>query len=166
MTARERIATAQISDNLGEVLQGIGDIDIIRACGLVAANHPIGMSLWRLKYACAEREAAVAASSLVQLVLHRWPLLEGGADAARTLVESVLAYWMFDSCPACEGRGYLTVPGTPMLSDEQCGACHGQGRLPMAETSEPATWLLDQIARLERAAAGEIMRRLRQDMEL
>lgn len=152
MTSKERIGTAQTSDNLGEVsAEDIGDIDIIRACGMAGAENALGLSIWRWRYAGDQRELPKVYSGLV----------ERGEDPQVTA--RALAHLADDVCPGCEGRGYGVVAGTPMLSDEICVPCSGTGRRPVE--GDQVRDLVEKIARLEREIAAAIMRRLARQME-
>lgn len=160
--SKERITRAQTSKNLSEVnLEEIGDIDIVRACGMVGQSMPVGVSLWRLKYAGDSREFSRVVGALAELLDGKgW-----GVDAAEETFR-VVRHWLDDVCHACHGRGYETVPGTPMLSDVLCGECGGTGRSQLHEASEPARWLQETIARMEREVAAAIMRKLATDLDL
>jgi hypothetical protein len=68
-----------------------------------------------------------------------------------------------DVCPACFGRGYKVVPGTPMLSDEGCVECKGSGRREIQGEAEQA--LVDLIKRLEREIGAALMQKLSSRME-
>lgn len=162
MKVRERISSAQGSDNLGEVqLDELGDIDIVRACGMVGAKFPLGVSLWRLKYSGDSREFRSALDGLAEMMEKRWA---EGVDVTDVVVQ-VVKHWLDDVCHACNGRGYEMVPGAPVLSEKQCGVCGGEGRVKLPRTDEPAQWLQEQIARMEREVAGAIMRKLAADVE-
>ena len=66
MTSRERIGTAQYTDDLGEVgVEEIGDVDIIRACGMVGQGNPLGLSVWRWRYGGDQREMFAVARGLM-----------------------------------------------------------------------------------------------------
>jgi len=153
MTARERISYAQTSSDLGDVpVDEIGDIDVIRACGMAGQDNPIGLALWRFKYADDRREVFYLASQLIVM----------GYD--RRLVVKVLKHIANDRCDDCEGRGYQVIPDTPILSDEVCPACQGSGRKTIEGEAERD--LVEYLASLERMVAGNIMKKLATDMEL
>lgn len=152
MTSRERIGSAQYTDNLGEVgLEDVGDVDIIRACGMAGQGNPLGLSIWRWRYGGDTQSMFTVARGLVDL----------GHEPE--LVGTVLSHLANDVCPHCSGRGYETVPNTPMLSDDLCVHCHGTGRKPLVGEAEKA--LAETIARLEREIASAIMRKLSRQME-
>ena len=162
-TSRERISSAQDSANLGEsAIDELADIDIIRACGMVGAKFPLGVSLWRLQYSGDSREFRACLDGLVEMFGRRWPEHADGSDA----VVEVVKHWLDDVCHTCNGRGYEMVPGAPVLSEKPCHVCGGEGRLKLPRSDEPALWLQEQIGRMEREVAGAIMRKLAADMEL
>lgn len=153
MTARERIGTAQYTDDLGEVgLEEVGDVDIIRACGAAGQKNPLGLAIWRWRVGGDQREMFHVAKGLI----------ERGHDQA--LVARVLGHLADDVCRPCSGRGYEVVPDTPMLSDVLCVHCQGTGRVALVGEGEKA--LAEVIARHERELAGAVMRKLAREMEL
>lgn len=162
MTVKERIGTAQYSKDLGEAPSGeLGDIDIIRATGMVGVSMPLGVSLWRLKVSGDAREFPKVIEGLAEMLARRRPM---DIDTVK-LVNQVLRHHLDDLCHACHGRGFEVVPNTPMLSDVACTSCQGQGRLQMQNADESAFWLLEQIARMEREVASAIMRKLAREMD-
>ena len=153
MTSRERIGTAQHTADLGEVgLEDVGDVDIIRACGMAGQANPLGLSIWRWRYGSDQREMFTVARGLVDL----------GHDAP--LVGRVLAHLANDVCPPCNGRGYELLPGAPVLSDTLCVHCQGTGRRPLVGEAERA--LAETIARMEREIASAVMQKLARRLEL
>lgn len=164
MRVNERIVTSQSSDDLGEHNEGIGDIDVVRAMGMTAASSPVGVSLWRLRYQRDTRELPRVQEGLREMAIKRgWA---GNDIEATKLVNRVLAHWLDDLCHSCAGRGYQLVEGAPVLSDEVCPDCSGQGRVAMKNATEQAVALLDWMAAAEREVAGQVMRRLATEMEL
>lgn len=158
MAVKERISSAQSSKDLGEVaLEEVGDIDIVRACGMVGAKFPLGVSLWRLKYAADSREFRNVLDGLTQMMDKRWPGEPGGSVST---VAVVVRHWLDDVCHSCNGLGYKPAPGAPMLSDEMCEVCEGSGRSKLPRADEPALWLQDTIGRMEREVAAAIMKKL------
>lgn len=157
MTVRERISTAQRSHDLSEVLSSeIGDIDIVRATGMVGKKMPVAVSLWRLKYSDDRREYRAVVEGLITLMVNR------GWDESEVLelVPIVVNHWMNDVCRPCNGRGYERVTGTPMLSDAPCLHCDGQGRSQCPDSGDSALWLTEAIAGMERSMALAIMERI------
>lgn len=147
MTQKERIVSAQTSSNLGESLvNDLGDIDVIRACGMAGQSNPLGLSIWRWRYAGDTREVWKVAEGLVA---QGHPAL---------LVMRVLRHLEDDVCKVCMGRGFGLIEDAPVLNDQQCIDCRGTGRIPIQGEAEHA--LAEKITSLEREVAASIMRRL------
>lgn len=154
---QERISRAQGSRDLGEVSLGeVGDVDIVRAMGMVAQVHPLGVSLWRCRYAGDMRELPAVLTGLMNLA--------GRHGKDPEVVPRVVRHWLDDVCGQCDGRGYKAIDGTPMLSDDLCPACEGSGRAPLASATADALWVLEQIAAAERMTAAAIMRKVALDL--
>lgn len=152
MTSRERIATAQCTDDLGEVgIEEIGDVDIIRACGAAGQSNPLGLAIWRWRYGGSPKEIFVVARGLI---------LMGHAEE---LVYRVLTHMADDVCKPCEGRGYEKLPGVPVLSDDICTHCLGTGRKTLAGDAERD--LVELIAGMEREVAASIMQKLARELD-
>lgn len=152
MALRERLGTAQHTDDLGEGRgDQLADVDIIRASGLAGARDPLGLSIWRWRVGGDQREVLHVARGLVA---KGW---------GPTLVARVLTHLSNDRCGHCEGRGYELMPDVPVLSDDLCGHCHGAGRVPLEGDKERE--LAEVIATHERAIAGAIMRRLAREID-
>jgi hypothetical protein len=155
MSLMEKIASAQGSANLGEKPQHqIGDVDVVRACGMAGASHEMGLSLYRLKYAGDIKEFRNVVDGLTGIMKKRWPRV----DADDTVAE-VLAHWFDGVCNPCRGLGYAVVPGTPMLGDIPCGVCNGTGRVKL-DSSDAALWLLEEVGKMEREIAVAIMQKM------
>lgn len=160
MSLKERIGTAQYSKDLGEhPADELGDIDIIRACGMIGVHMPLGVSLWRLKVSGDRREYPKAFEGLREMAEKRF-----GSDMA-TVVISVLDHHLDNVCRTCHGRGYQVVPGTPVLSDDLCLACAGSGRRQLENAGKAALWLQEQVARLEAEVASAIMKKLAREID-
>jgi hypothetical protein len=152
MTTKEQIGKAQHSRDLGEVQPDeIGDVDIIRACGMAAASNPLGLRVWRWRYNGDHRELPHIAEALIE------------QGYAMGVVGRVLIHLSSDVCPACHGRGYALMPNTPMLSDDICMDCRGVGRKGIDGQEEGA--LVEHLMRLEREIAASIMKKLAREME-
>lgn len=149
---KERITKAQVSKNLGEVpVNEIGDIDLVRACGMAGAGNPLGLAIWRWRYAGDTREVFRIAEALIAL------------GYAELVVYSVMHHLSKDVCPVCHGRGYSVIKGTPVLSDEICLECKGAGRKELKGEAE--TKLAAEITRLEQEIAAAIMRKLARQID-
>lgn len=161
MVMKERIGTAQYSRDLGEVpVEELGDVDIIRACGMVGVAMPLGVSLWRLKVSGDRSEYGPVVHGLAELLGKR-----GFEVDAVDVVGRVLQHHLDDLCRPCLGRGYEVVPGTPMLSDVMCPHCGGTGRRKLESADEAAQWVVETIARLEREVASAIMKKLAREID-
>ena len=150
---KERITRAQESKNLGEVpADEIGDVDLIRAMGMAGASNPLGTEVWRWLYNKDRQSMLRVAEALVEM------------GNPVVVVHRVLVHMDSDVCPACLGRGYAVVPGTPMLSDDLCVECRGAGRREIQGDAERA--LVDLIKRLEREIGAALMQKLSARMDL
>ena len=147
MTSREKITSAQTSTNLQDHPAGeLGDIDIIRACGMAGQSNPLGLSIWRWRYAGDNRELYKIAEALMGL----------GHEVGT--VFTVLQHLSREVCPGCFGRGYGVVDGTPMLNGLVCNECRGTGKRQLHGKAELA--LVEVIMGLERDIARSIQRKL------
>jgi hypothetical protein len=156
MSLSEKLSTAQVSSNLGErPLHQIGDIDVVRACGMAGVNNSFGLAMWRLKFSGDEKELGRVATGAWELLTSRYP----SEDKHLHRVRTVIAHWLNDVCEPCHGRGYSVVPGTPMLSDNPCEHCDGTGRVKL-QADDAAKWLLEEMAKIEREIAVAVMRKI------
>lgn len=152
MTSRERIGTAQFTDDLGErPVDELADVDIIRSCGMAGQANPLGLAIWRWRVGGDMREIFHVAKGLIEL------------GHASEMVGKVLGHLANDVCLHCNGRGYEVMPGTPMLSDVLCVHCQGTGRRPLHGELENA--IRETIARYEREFAAAVMKKLSRSME-
>lgn len=162
MSLNEKISSAQTSGNLKELpSDDIADVDIIRACGMVGVQMPLGLSLWRLKYSGAHREFTSVVDGLLTLVMSRYHRIDG-----LKTTHKVIKHWLDDVCNTCNGRGREVMPGTPMLSDKDCEHCGGHGRVKMPEPDDASLWLAEEIARMEREVAKAISMKLSSRLDL
>jgi membrane associated rhomboid family serine protease len=125
---KEKISSAQTSKNLGEKpAEEMGDIDIIRACGMAGQSNPLGLSIWRWRYAGDQGEVAKIAVSLVVLFYYG-SILTGAIPVMRgcggvswqghltgAIAGVLAAYWL--SSPEREARARRkaapSLPGSP-----------------------------------------------------
>ena len=144
---KERIASAQTSSNLGEALvHDLGDIDVVRACGMAGQSNPLGLAIWRWRYAGDDKQVMAVAEGLI----------ERGHEAM--LVVRVLHHLSDDVCQVCMGRGFGLVEGAPVLNGVACNDCRGTGRRVLQGEAELT--LVEHISALEREVAWAIMRKL------
>ena len=160
MGMAERITHAQLSGNLSEAKTAdeLADVDVIRALGMIAANNPLGSAIWRVKYAQVETLLPYVVESLSELAV-RYGKAENIAEARESLAR-VIPFWLDDTCHECDGRGYMVVPGTPMLSDKACKACDGRGKLFFSNDGLLDQFLLDVLNREEVSASVGVWHKL------
>ena len=80
---------------MGEVpVNEIGDIDLVRACGMAGAGNPLGLAIWRWRYAGDTREVFRIAEALIAM------------GYGELVVYNVMHHLSKDVCPVCHGRGY------------------------------------------------------------
>ncbi len=162
MTTKERMVRSQTSSNLGEAVNGeFGDIDIVRATGMVGQSNPIGVSLWRLKYAGDSAEFPKVVTALAEMLAKRNVKYKD----ALLLALNAVKHYVDDVCKPCVGRGYDIIPGTPVLSDQICTHCRGAGRAPFEHTGDESEWLEVTISRMEREVAGAVMKKLAAELD-
>jgi len=143
---KERLTKAQVSKNLSEVpVNEIGDIDLVRACGMAGASNPLGLAIWRWRYAGDTREVFHIAEALVEM------------GNSPLVVYNVMHHLAKDVCTVCHGRG------APVLSDEICLDCKGAGRKELKGEAE--TKLAAAITRMEQEIAAAIMKKLARQIE-
>ena len=161
MSLAEKIASSQVSDDLGEArnVQDISDVDIIRACGLVSTTLPMGISVWRLKYCKDVREIKTVMNYLIDYCMEE--KLTETKKRAREIVKTTVKYWFDPICDNCNGLGYLKVTGAPMLSDNPCLVCKGSGQVKLTMDDKAAEEVLQHLNKLERVTASQIFTKLR-----
>lgn len=161
MKLAERVASSQLSDDLGESrnIEDIADVDVIRACGVVAHKYPIGLSVWRLKYSKDSREIKKVMRHLVEWVEDK-KLVEDRKQAFE-IIKRTIKHWFDPICDNCNGLGYLKVMGAPMLSDHPCSVCNGLGKLKLASEDKIGREILEYLDKLERVTASLIFTKLK-----
>lgn len=131
MTARDRLASARQSSNLADVPDKLTDVSVIAAAGMVATGEAVGMALLRLRDtmdASAWPFCLVAVATRVRLQCREQDP-KPTERQQHDLAERILSAWVSPICPACSGRRYQTIPGTPHMSDKVCNTCAGAGNL-------------------------------------
>lgn len=125
--------------------------------------------LFRLKYANDATEYPEVLEIFKYIAVKHSRRMKWGDDSrAYSAAKKVLDYWLVDICPTCQGRGYKTVEGSPMLSDTVCPSCKGQKTRNLEGHGE---WLarsyilLGYIKDQEREAGSAMMRKLRTAMD-
>jgi hypothetical protein len=151
----EQLTRAQDSSDLGESHEGPGDVDWIRASGMVAQQHGLALALWRLTELHDRRSLVPVYDGLVTMCGRL-----GFSSNPVHIVSRVLEWMVQPVCPVCSGRGHPVIPGTPTLSDQPCGACEGTGqRVPPWGDHERS--LYERIKQMQAEAAAALSRKLR-----
>lgn len=131
MTIRARMASARQSSNLADQPDKITDVSVLAAAGMVATSEAVGMALLRLRDSMDRNEWPFCLSAVAVRV--RYSLRDvkdkPGEREQHELAERILRAWLLPVCPACQGRRYQTIPGTPYLSDSACQPCRCTGSL-------------------------------------
>lgn len=144
-----------------------GPSDVITAAGWVAQKdtHAMALMLWSIMYegktSLKHRLAEMLGDHLNQRK-RRDPSLKG--DAWK-IAREMLAWHCEGVCEPCDGRKYEVIQNTPSLSDNVCHHCHGSGKRPYPREAAHV-WMESELSKMTAIAAGEVMKRLRTDMEL
>ena len=118
---------------------------------MAGASNPLGLAIWRWRYAGDTREVFHIAETLVEM------------GNSPLVVYNVMHHLSKDVCPVCHGRGYSVIKGAPVLSDEICLDCKGAGRKELKGEAE--TKLAAAITRMEQEIAAAIMKKLARQIE-
>lgn len=170
-TVEEAYTSANQSSNLRVVADKRGDADIIIAAGWSASR--IGAALMRLhtEYdgaSIAPNETGKATVYLLQIRLTTLPVVWHqierqaalwGFGEPKLLALSVIAHWLDKNCPACTGRKFQLIPGTPSLSCKHCKRCFGSGesRTPHGEAGKKLlVWMDDCVNCAQRSIKGRL----------
>lgn len=131
MTTRDRLASARQSSNLADKPDRLTDVSVLAAAGMVATGQAVGMALLRLR----DSLDAKSWPTCLAAVSTRTRTLCSSLDPKisereqHDLAEHILRRWVAPTCPACSGRRYETIIGTPHMSDRPCQRCRGAGSL-------------------------------------
>lgn len=133
MTIRARMAKARQSSNLADHPDRLTDVSVLAAAGMVATGESVGMALLRLRDSLDRHEWSFCVAAVAARVRHAMREVKDKPSEREQhdLAEHILRAWLLPVCPACQGRRYQTVPGTPYLSDSTCQPCRGTGALPV-----------------------------------
>jgi DnaJ-class molecular chaperone len=90
---------------------------------------------------------------------------------AEDMARAVLAWNRHGVCPECNGHGYQVIPGSPSLSDTECKACLGTGKVLLhkqfrKDHQDAALWMQGQIEAVQATAGQAAMRCLAPSLEL
>lgn len=108
----------------------MSDTDVLGAYGLVAKTHPLAVALARL-LSGDNRETHDVVRELADMI---WKRARGGsakcsAVQAQDIAKACLAWWRDGVCKACGRHGKTIIPGTLTLSEHDCPACRGTGKI-------------------------------------
>jgi len=122
------------SDHLAEAMQSHDlsaghDVDYLTALGMAGANKRRASAVFRLVNSLDVSSYRDALSETVRLVRklnakNGWTLQP---KAQNKLAKIALDYFFCPICPACQGRKYELIKGTPNLSPVACKHCAGTG---------------------------------------
>ncbi|WOB06524.1 hypothetical protein [Piscinibacter gummiphilus] len=128
--ARERLVGAFQSSDLSIDERTRGDADYLIALGLAGQSNPrVSGSLLRITIDGRQADYKAARKGTVELTKRlnaerNWRL---SGPSCQAVGELALAHHIFPVCPACDGRKFQLVPGTPHLSATPCQPCGGTG---------------------------------------
>jgi hypothetical protein len=155
MSIKEALFHAEQSSDLSELSEGVGDVDFLRAAGMVAQHYGTALSVWRLIELGDNTQLRPAFAGLLAACVRM-----GIVHNAHEIVSNVLSWMAAPICPACEGRGFESIPGTPHLSERACSECDGTGKKnPYFDDAEHR--LHDWIVQQQGSAAREIAFKMR-----
>lgn len=107
-------------------VNGDRSLDIVGAAGMV--RNRLGVALAR---AVGEMDGGgLSRSALLEARRHAH-ILAVRHDIPLAVADTALAQFLRPVCEACDGVGYLKIPGTPKLSDAACPCCEGTGKAPI-----------------------------------
>lgn len=135
--------------------------DVLGAYSWASREVPLAVDLERL-FAGDTRAAHGIVRTLTEMLWSKADNLRVkpklGRSDAHTMACCCLAWHRNGTCTACGGHGYDRIPGTNRLSEHECQACRGTGRMEFdRQFIEPhrelARWLLVEMTR-ESGRAG------------
>lgn len=156
MSVREDLLSAQESSDLGEVTDGLGDVDWLRASGMVARKYSTALAVWRLTEIGDRAMLRKAFDGL----LAECVTLKLTVEPIHT-VTHVLQWLLQRVCPACHGRKFELLPGAARhLSEKECGVCQGSGLRPKQGWGDAEHALHEHLMRQQGLAAAALKRKL------
>lgn len=140
----------------------------VALCGETGMND-ISHLIWRVKFANDATSFKPLQMKWMEIVkkksAHRkWP----SHISTYSVATKSLNHFLNDICPVCMGKGHLSLFGTPVLSDEPCPACNGQGVKELDCGKDLRDYVSDMVESLEemqRFAAVQAMRKLACDAD-
>lgn len=159
------------SDVLGAA--GFASKPVRTVAGVEVRGSPLGIALMRL-FAGDNTAAAdlvrVMSRALVGKAWH-WEKTALPEVEAEDMARAVLAWYRDGVCKVCGGHGKEKLVGAPGLSDRDCQACKGSGKVPfdkafVIERRALARWMLAEVEREQTIAGPAAMAALAPRMEL
>lgn len=153
------------------------DADMLLAAGYAAQRNRRGLTAlhaYRLRVVGDRRgrhelvEEMIDWTRTLHLGGHRLRITR---PEARQVAEITLAWWIYDSCPACTGRCFRLGPGGQHLSAVPCKACDGTGKRRMPSKVPVArrplsSWMFGELDRMVAMIHADMARVLSQRMNL
>lgn len=149
MGTSDRLASAMASGNLAWDTERVRDVDYIAALGMAGIHHKTASAIYRMLHSGDRASCNAAAVEIVKLI-RRMACRQGWSlkpHKFAQLAHETLAFALAPRCPACLGRKYEPMPGSPCLSDRPCQHCRGTG----LRRTDGVPYLKDVLAEIERA---------------
>lgn len=132
--ALEGLASAFVSSDLTVKKEGKrGDVDYLIALGCAGSKMRPGASAM-INLALSHDKASVSDALRYSIAVTRHLNQKRGwrlkMKELKFVAERALRYHIAPACPACEGRKFKKVDGSPSLSATPCPTCHGTGKRP------------------------------------
>lgn len=177
-TLAERLATALATDDL-LLREAACDLDKIIVSGWSAKTRELGAMAFWSKYLNDRHKARQFVEIVRRVSVSRMRQQRRivRREEVHQLAEIVVAWWLHDKCPTCQGRGLLVLHDQQVVSNIECPSCHGSGlrRIPTPKEAgldwEPALFdrrFTDVQVLIDSAMAsymGGVSRALRQRIE-
>lgn len=132
-TLAERLATALATDDL-LLREAACDLDKIIVSGWSAKTRELGSMAFWSKYLNDAQKARQFVDVVRRVAVShmRQKRRNVRREEVHLLAEIVVAWWLQDNCPTCQGRGLLVLQDQQVVSNIECPACKGSGlrRIP------------------------------------
>lgn len=136
-----------IEQRIGEVLSAGrltgASLNTVIALGVVSIRQPLAEAIFWLKYSNHAKSYKASLREVEKLAKLLNEKLNWRHSRRRlaAMSKEVLDYWLSDTCPVCEGRGWEKPIGAPYLSDNACVGCLAR---PLGRVGKrPYPWLLN-----------------------
>jgi hypothetical protein len=143
--------------------------DVLAGAASATRGKPLAAALlrWFSGDGHALRELSdISASMLIGKAWHESRTVLRKPVAERIVADVIVFYWV-NVCPQCQGRGYTTIPGAPVLSSVACAHCKGRGRttpdVDFGRWKSLATWLAAEYDREYTVAISKMAASLRRE---